>query len=267
MPSKSPRIPSYRHHKGSGQAFVQIKGKRHYLGKHGTAESKERYKRVVTELCTSPTAKQLVNKSPVERADGITIVELLAAYLDHLNRYNGRDTKNVKDIKPVLRVIKQLYGHTTATEFGPSKLKLVRQKSIELGHCRSYVNRNMTRIERMCRWSVAEELVAPHVYQAFQSLEGLRKGYCDVPEGKKVAPVAQQAVDATLLYLSSIVAESAAPFRGNRDMQAIWSRSSTSRSWPHQCGCNADLCGTGLEPSDSDCQRGRITNTTTRVLE
>lgn len=33
------RVPKYRLHKGSGPAVVQIDGRRHDLGKHGTAVS------------------------------------------------------------------------------------------------------------------------------------------------------------------------------------------------------------------------------------
>ena len=43
------RTPKYRFHKGSGQALVQINGTRIYLGKHGTSESKERYRQAVAE--------------------------------------------------------------------------------------------------------------------------------------------------------------------------------------------------------------------------
>ena len=32
MPSKTVSVPKYRHHKGSGQAFVQVNGRRHYVG-------------------------------------------------------------------------------------------------------------------------------------------------------------------------------------------------------------------------------------------
>jgi hypothetical protein len=52
--AKSPRLPSYRLHKGSGQAFVQVQGRRHYLGKHGAAESHERYDRAIAEILTHP---------------------------------------------------------------------------------------------------------------------------------------------------------------------------------------------------------------------
>ncbi len=53
MPRKAPRIPKYRRH-ATGQAFVQVKGERFYLGKYGTEESKEEYRRFIAELTTSP---------------------------------------------------------------------------------------------------------------------------------------------------------------------------------------------------------------------
>ena len=49
----STRIPKYRLHKGSGQALVQINGERIYLGKHGSAESKEKYQRIIAEWLVS----------------------------------------------------------------------------------------------------------------------------------------------------------------------------------------------------------------------
>lgn len=75
--SRRPRLPKYRRH-SSGQAFVEINGHRHYLGVYGSDQSKERYQRIIAELCTRPNAA-LANKSPVDRADGITVVELVAA--------------------------------------------------------------------------------------------------------------------------------------------------------------------------------------------
>jgi len=42
-------VPKYRLHKASGQAFVELSGKRIYCGKYGTPESKEKYDRLVEE--------------------------------------------------------------------------------------------------------------------------------------------------------------------------------------------------------------------------
>ncbi len=44
------KVPSYRHHKASGQAFVQIAGQRHYLGRFGEHQSRMEYLKMVTEL-------------------------------------------------------------------------------------------------------------------------------------------------------------------------------------------------------------------------
>src|SRR4051794_31666809 len=49
MPSVSPRTPSYRLHKPTGQAVVTLSGQDRYLGKHGTAASLAEYDRVIAE--------------------------------------------------------------------------------------------------------------------------------------------------------------------------------------------------------------------------
>jgi len=40
-------VPKYRLHKASGEALVQTRGRRIYLGKHGSAVSKEKYRRLI----------------------------------------------------------------------------------------------------------------------------------------------------------------------------------------------------------------------------
>jgi len=60
MSLKSVKLPKYRHHKGSGQAFVQVKGHRHYLSKYNSDHSRERYRRFIAELITSRTAARSV---------------------------------------------------------------------------------------------------------------------------------------------------------------------------------------------------------------
>ena len=59
MSSTTVSVPKYRHHKGSGQALIQIKGRRYYLGKWNSPESKERYARFVAEEAVSPVPSPL----------------------------------------------------------------------------------------------------------------------------------------------------------------------------------------------------------------
>jgi hypothetical protein len=43
------RLPKYRLHKASGQAVVTLNGVDHYLGNHGSEDSKKAYQRKVSE--------------------------------------------------------------------------------------------------------------------------------------------------------------------------------------------------------------------------
>lgn len=44
------RVPKYRHHKPTGQALIETQGRRIYLGKFNSPESRERYAEVVRIL-------------------------------------------------------------------------------------------------------------------------------------------------------------------------------------------------------------------------
>ena len=47
MPGKRKRVPSYRLHKPSGQAGVILAGQHIYLGKFGTPERWDKYRRLI----------------------------------------------------------------------------------------------------------------------------------------------------------------------------------------------------------------------------
>ena len=81
MPRKS-AVPSYRLHKASGQARVLIRGRHVYLGKFNSPESREKYRRTLAEM-GSPAA----DVPPAADDDGLTIVEMLLAYIEHAEVY------------------------------------------------------------------------------------------------------------------------------------------------------------------------------------
>ncbi len=70
MAVASVSIPKYCRHNASGRASVKIQGKRHYFGRFGTPDSKERYARLVAELAASPVAPAAV--VPTKNAAGLT---------------------------------------------------------------------------------------------------------------------------------------------------------------------------------------------------
>lgn len=88
MASTKISIPKYHLHRGSGQAFIQIKGKRHYLGKFDSPQSKEAYSRFVAELAVDP-----VPTTPTTTPkESLTVLELIAAYRPaiHKNEHHGK---------------------------------------------------------------------------------------------------------------------------------------------------------------------------------
>ena len=134
MASTSISVPKYRRHKGSGQAFVQVKGRRHYLGKWDSPESKQRYARFVAELALSPkTPAPLPPSSPISE---LTVVELADAYWQFAEGYyrkkDGTPSGWLAHIHLVLhRHLAKLYGYTPAAQFGPKAFKAIRQTLID----------------------------------------------------------------------------------------------------------------------------------------
>jgi integrase len=136
----------------------------------------------------------------------ITITELIVAYLEHATTYYGGGSRGeYSNMLHALRPVRQMYGRTEAREFGPRQLRAVREKLVEAGNSRKYINAMVQRIVRAFRWGVSEGLIPPDVPQALSMLPGLRRGHTAAREGRKVRPVEDSLVDATLPHLPAVV--------------------------------------------------------------
>jgi hypothetical protein len=157
------RIPKYRLHKGSGQALVQIDGRRVYLGKYGTEESRERYRRVVGEWLSNHRHTD-PNRPEQQPGEELSINELLLAYWRFAERHyvkDGEPARELESMREALRPVRKLYGHTSARDFGPRGLKTIRDQMISVGLSRGVINRRVGRIKRVFKWAAAEELIPP----------------------------------------------------------------------------------------------------------
>ena len=144
---------------------------------------------------------------------------------------NGSPTTEIDIIKSALRPLRSLYGTTPSDEFGPLRVKAVREEMIRSDLCRNEINKRVGRIKRCFKWGVENEIVAPSIHHALQAVAGLRRGRCGVRESEPVRPVEEWRVNATLPHLSRQV----------RDMVRL----------QLLCGCRpAEICI--LRPSDVD---------------
>lgn len=194
MTAKIPqRLPKFRIHKATQQAYVELSGRRIYLGYHAAPTAQQKYHALVAEWLAS-------NRQLRPALDETTIKELIAHYWTYCETYyrsaDGHIYNEVIHIQQALRPVKQLYGDRPAVEFGPLALRAVRQKLIERGLCRKSINRHIGRIRRAFKWAASEELIPGSIFHALLSLEGLRRGRCAAAEGQPVRPVPDQHIQA-----------------------------------------------------------------------
>ena len=201
MPKLTKSTPKYRKHKATGQAIVVLDGKTIYLGPHGTKTSKQEYDRLIGEWLANGRSL------PVEK-EVLTITRLAADYWKFAQGYyvkDGKTTDELGCVKVALRHLKQLYGKTVVTEFGPLALMALQDHMIKQGNCRSYINFQIGRIKRAVRWGVSRQLVPVEIYQALQTVTGLRKGKTEARESKPVLPVDDGTIELTIKHLPNPV--------------------------------------------------------------
>jgi integrase len=209
MSETTPRkrhVPKYRHHKPSNRAVVWIDGRDYWLGRYGSPESHEKYARLIQEWKASgylaPPSK---SKAPAD----LLVMELLARFWLHCEAFyrrpDGTPSGEAENFRQVLKPLKELYGSTPARDFGPKKLKAVREWMITTGWTRSHINKQIARVKHVFKWSVSEELLPPTVHQALATVPGLRKGKSEAKESKRVRPVPEALIAAVRPHLSSVL--------------------------------------------------------------
>ncbi len=74
---KPPRVPSYCHHKGTGQAYIKVKGRFVYLGPYGSPESRDAYAAAVADVLTGkPPAPTPRATAATPSASMMTVAEV-----------------------------------------------------------------------------------------------------------------------------------------------------------------------------------------------
>jgi integrase len=196
----STRVPPYCRQRESDRpdrAFCRIDGKKVFLGRHGSPDSKTRYAEVIAGISDLGTTESTQPTDP-------TVSELLFHFLKHAQEYY--DSREYGHFMSVARMLRP-YDLLLATEFGPKRLKEIRQAMIDVGWSRKSINRQVVRIRQIITWAVGEEIIPATNLAALQAVKGLREGRSKAKEKPPVRPVSDADIEATIKHLSPLVAD------------------------------------------------------------
>jgi integrase len=214
MPTES--VPAYRKREDRDQAIVTLTDKKtkvrrdYYLGPYDSAESRQLYFRLLAEWESSDrTLPAHPDEESRRRENQFTVSELALAYWKHCDSYYR--SQESQCIKVVLRLLTQFFGEIPAADFGPKRLRFLRDQMIRGDQkaappreawSRKYINHQVKRICRMFKWASGQEMLPVTVYQQLATVEGLKRGRSEARENAAVKPVSMDRVDAIRPYVS-----------------------------------------------------------------
>ncbi|HRR87609.1 MAG TPA: hypothetical protein P5316_21595 [Phycisphaerae bacterium] len=139
----------------------------------------------------------------------LQLVEMLNRFYKWAEQFHDQGEQRFYGV--LIRLVRQFYGHTSAAEFGPRKLRFLRYQMVRgdenakpprRPRSRKYINSQVQRIRRMFKWAASQELVPVGVCRSLRIIESLRRGRSGARENAKVGLVEQRLLDVTLPRLS-----------------------------------------------------------------
>jgi integrase len=220
--SRTTKPPSLRLKKGRGVVTltdpVSKERKEFWLGPHGEPETLEAYHRLLAEWESNHRRLFRLTVGSTVRADHpeapLSVNDLVLRYWQWASKtYTASE---VHTIRQALRVLRAGYGDTPAEEFGPNRLRVVREAMVKGDDeaspprrpwSRPYVNKQVQRVLAVFRWAASHELLPERVHRQLTTVETLRRGRplaCGTmpSETDPVRPVEEDLVHAIRPHLS-----------------------------------------------------------------
>lgn len=208
--ASKPRVPAYSLHKARGLACCKVEGRRVYLGKYGSPESRTAYAKVVASVMAGLPVDVGTAKSDAPAKPSLTVRQLGAKFVAYSRDYysrNGRPTSEAGLIEKAVERLVESFGDIPVSDFGPLCLSTYRDQLIALGLSRTTVNSTTGRVRRMFRWGGSLEIVPSSVAGGLDLVGGLKLGRSTARESVPVKPVPDDIIDATVAHLPAVVAD------------------------------------------------------------
>lgn len=200
-PPRTTKVPAYpaRPHK-RGYARIKWRGHDYCFGKHGTKESKERYREFIDKV----VLPALGGAPPPQQPDcGLLIAQLGIEWLRHCRDYYAVEEFTHHRIAFALCV--ELFGGERCVDFGPVKLEKVRDRMVARGWKRNHVNSAVHKLRRAFKWAASREMLPLSVYERLRSLEALGAGRTPAAESEPVEAVEMGPVVAAMCHMPRVL--------------------------------------------------------------
>jgi integrase len=143
---------------------------------------------------------------------GLKVFELVAVYRKHAEGYyqprpGRKRAAAIARIEIAMKFLLLVAKDDLASEFGPNRLREVRDAMVATKKCRTYINYLISCILRAFKWAVSYQLVPVDVHIRLATLEHLKKGRSLAGEGPgrtKTIPIGD--IEAAIPYLPEAVA-------------------------------------------------------------
>jgi integrase len=196
MPRPRNSIPKFSVDR-NGRAFTKVDGCFISLGRGDNPESRRRYAAVLTAHTSGQPIPTASAAAPAEPRSTVTLNELMLRYVtDALPRFSVAERHCQLS---VIRLARQLFGQTPVAEFGPLKLRTLRNAMVagdpnevdaegkpkpRKPWSRNTVNRQVKRLRAIIRWGVSWELVSASVVDALDTVASLTASETTAHEAK-----------------------------------------------------------------------------------
>jgi integrase len=190
--------------RSANTCYATFNGGKVWFGREDDPETRVRYASYVAAW--EARGRQ---PEPEEQTDGVTVRELVERRRRGIEEQKGAAwfNRNGTRFDLALQPLLDAHGDGPAAEFSPLNLKAIRFGMIHGGRlCASEINARIGIIKAAFRWAVSEELVPASIQVGLETVGGLGDGDFGTRGSKARAPVAEDVVRATLLYLHPVAA-------------------------------------------------------------